>query len=75
MGTSAALYARRRNEDGSHDPACETCFTAATDPERLATLAEREKPHDCDSSFLADRGCFHRAELLSASASPRPGEC
>ena len=75
METSAALYAHKRNEDGSYDPACEMCFTAATDSERRAALAQCERAHDCDSAFLADRGCFHQAEFLSTSASLRPGGC
>jgi hypothetical protein len=74
METSAALYAHKRNEDGSYDPACERCFTAATGSEQRAALAECKKAHDCDSSFLADRGCFDRAEFLSTSASSQPGE-
>jgi hypothetical protein len=50
------LYAHRRNEDGSHDSICRACFAAVVRHKPESELAEYEKAHECDSSFLAERG-------------------
>jgi hypothetical protein len=71
MANSSTFYAHRRNEDGSYDTICRTCFAALArfKPER--ELAAYEKAHDCDSSFLAERGHFHQAESLRLQALAR----
>lgn len=75
METSAALPAHRRNEDGAHDPVYGTCSTATTRSERRGALGECDKVHDCDSSFLADRGCFHGSEFPGPPVRTRTSEC
>ena len=49
-------YAHRRNEDGSYDSICRVCFAAVVRHKPESELAEYEKAHECDSSFLAERG-------------------
>ena len=74
MANSAALYAHRQNEDGSYGSICRTCFATIGCSEREEGLAEYEKAHACDSSFLADRGYLHHAESLRRSTLAGPGK-
>ena len=62
MANRATLYAHRRNEDGSYDTICRTCFAALARSKPQSELAAYEKAHDCDSSFLAERGHFNQLE-------------
>jgi hypothetical protein len=61
MVDNPTLYPHRRNEDGSYD----STFLGG-----FATVANsRSEPgyapfHPCDSAFLAERGCFSRAESM-----------
>ena len=57
-----ALYAHRRNEEGSYDSICRTCFATVARSKSEAELAEHEKSHLCDPCFAAERGCYSRAE-------------
>jgi hypothetical protein len=72
MENDATLYAHRRNEDGSYDAICRTCFAALARRKPESELAKYEKAHICDSSFLAERGHLHHAESLSYPALTPP---
>jgi hypothetical protein len=50
------LYAHRRNEDESYNSICRACFATVVRHKPESELAEHEKAHECDSSFLAERG-------------------
>jgi hypothetical protein len=71
MANSSTQYAHRRNEDGSYDTICRTCFAAIARSKPESELAVCEKTHHCDSSFLAERGYFNRAEPLAFPARGR----
>ena len=74
IATSAALFAHRRNEDGSCGSICRTCFAVVACATREEDLASYEKAHVCDSSFLADRGHLYRSESLGYSRIAGRGE-
>ena len=59
-----ALYAHRRNEEGSYDSICRTCFTTVVRSKSEAELAEHEKSHLFDPSLAAERGCYRREESI-----------
>jgi nitrite reductase/ring-hydroxylating ferredoxin subunit len=68
MANAPALFAHRRNEDGSYDSICRACFAALVRSKPEPELAAYENAHNCDSSFLAERGYFNRAECLVCPA-------
>jgi hypothetical protein len=61
-------YAHRRNQDGSYDSICRECFSAVVRRKPEWDLAQYEKAHDCDSSFLAERGLLCRSETSTRDA-------
>jgi len=51
-----AIFPHRRNEDGSYDSICPSCFLTIARARSEGELAPLEKQHVCDSSLLAERG-------------------
>ncbi|HTB97115.1 MAG TPA: hypothetical protein VK716_08920 [Terracidiphilus sp.] len=45
-------FPHRHNADGSHDSICTKCFQTVASVRDEATLAEREKKHQCDPYIL-----------------------
>jgi len=45
-----SLFAHRRNDDGSFDSICWTCFAAAVRSKPESELPHYEKTHDCESA-------------------------
>jgi hypothetical protein len=64
MSVKSTLYPHRRNEDGSYDSICTTCYTTVASSWSEAALAEHESAHTCDSALLAERGCLSRAQSM-----------
>jgi hypothetical protein len=56
------IYPQRRNQDGSYDSICPTCFATVAHSKAKAELAEINAVHVCDEPFLAERSWFSRAE-------------
>jgi hypothetical protein len=57
MEDKAVLYQSRRGKVASCASLCLTCV-AASYCEVKPELPEKDKVHVCNSSFLAERGCF-----------------
>jgi hypothetical protein len=72
MADTATLYPHRQNKDGSHNSMSLACFATVARSEAQAELAENHKAHVCDSAFLAERGCFSRAESIRHPAPSHP---
>jgi hypothetical protein len=70
MMDNQALYARRRNEEGSYDSICRTCFGTVVRSKSEAELAEYEKVHVCDLSLFVEHSCFSGAESMQQFGSP-----
>jgi len=51
-----AIFAHRRNEDGSYDSICPNCFLTAACARSEGELKALEKKHVCHSALLAERG-------------------
>jgi hypothetical protein len=71
-----AKFPHRRDRDGLYDSICPTCFATIARAKPEAEMAELEKAHVCNSSFLAERGQFSRARPQGASGAelhPRYG--
>jgi hypothetical protein len=64
MANKPTLYPHRRNEDGSYDSICPACFATVARSTTEFELTEYEKTHICDSSFIAERDYFSRAEIM-----------
>ena len=74
MAISTALFAHRRNADGSCGSICRACYSVVACSVREEELARYEKTHACDSSFLADRGTLHHTEALRRVGMPIAGQ-
>jgi hypothetical protein len=61
MADGPTLFPHRRNEDGSFDSICPTCFATIARSKAEGGLAENEAAYVCDSAFLEGRGHFSRA--------------
>jgi hypothetical protein len=68
MADTPTLYPHRQNKDRSHSPMSLAFFATVARSESEAELAEKDKAHVCDSAFLAERGCFNRAESMRRPA-------
>jgi hypothetical protein len=51
-------YPHRRNNDGTWDSMCKNRFLAIAHGRTESELADSEKTHVCNSSFIAGRGHF-----------------
>jgi hypothetical protein len=58
MTDTSTFYPHRRNQDGSFDSICTTCFATIAQSSVEANLAECEKAHLCQSSVFAERILF-----------------
>jgi hypothetical protein len=58
------VFPHRRNADGTFDSICMNCFLTVSHSKSEAELAESDKNHICDSSFLAERGMFNDSRLI-----------
>jgi hypothetical protein len=58
-----AQFPHRRDRDGLYDSICPTCFATVARSKPEAEMAELERAHVCNSSFLAERGQLSRAEV------------
>ena len=56
MADKPTVYPHRRNRDGLYDSICPACFATIARSQPEAEMAELEKSHLCNSSFLAERG-------------------
>jgi len=54
--TRFTVYVHRRNNDGSFDSICKTCFMTVANATDEAMLAEHERNHSDEHPFLAERG-------------------
>jgi hypothetical protein len=69
-----AKFPHRRDRDGLYDSICPACFATVARSKPEAEMAELEKAHVCNSSYLAERGQFSRAKpqgLSGAGHHPR----
>ena len=67
------LYPHRKTADGSYISFCPACFAPIARSKVETELAEQDKRHVCNSSFLADRGCLGRVNQMGdESALSRP---
>jgi hypothetical protein len=58
MADNATLYRPLRDKVASYNSICLTCVAAAICSEAKAELPEKDEVHVCNSSYLAERGCF-----------------
>jgi hypothetical protein len=72
MAVTSKLLPRKRNNDGSYDSICLTCFATVGGCGPDGRLPEHDKAHVCDSAFFAERGLFTRTESDQHPASPPP---
>jgi hypothetical protein len=56
--TRNTIYVHRRNNDGSFDSICRTCFQTVARTTDEAMLAEHEDNHSYEHPFLAERGAL-----------------
>jgi hypothetical protein len=54
-------YPHRRNRDGIWYSVCRKCYITVARGWIESELAETEKTHICNSSFLADRGSLSKS--------------
>jgi hypothetical protein len=59
---SLAKFPHRRDRDGLYDSICPNCFATVARSKPEAEMAELEKAHVCNTSYLAERGQFTRAK-------------
>jgi hypothetical protein len=61
MADNPTLFPHRRNEDGSYDSICPTCFATVAQSNAEGGLAQNEAAHVCESAFIEGRGHFNGA--------------
>ena len=71
MASKLSHFPHRRVQDGLYDSICPACFATVARSKPKTNMAEIEKAHVCNSSFLAERGHFSRPESQPRAA-PRP---
>ena len=71
MATNAALFAHRRNEDGSCGSICRTCFAVIACSTREEDLARYEKAMSAILLFSRDSNSFTAASSLEVFANRR----
>jgi hypothetical protein len=62
MSVKSTLYPHRRNDDGSYDSICTSCYATVASSWSEGELAEHEGAHTCDSALLAERGALSRTQ-------------
>jgi hypothetical protein len=72
MAHKATLDPYRPTKDGSYDPICQTCVAAVACSRAKADLPEKDMACVCNSAFLAERGCFNRAESMRTPVPSHP---
>jgi hypothetical protein len=72
MAAKSKLLPRKRNQDGSYDSICLTCFATVGGCGPDGQLPGHEKAHVCDSAFLAERGIFTSTQSNQNPTAPPP---
>ena len=67
MAGKSPIYPHRRTKDGSYISICMRCFERIARCKTEDELAEYDQSHICDSTLLAERGCFGRADSMRHS--------
>jgi hypothetical protein len=57
---TAKLHPHRRNEEGSYDSICRTCFVTIAQGMAESELAAFEEAHECDPYVLTEHAYFAR---------------
>ena len=68
MARKLAQFPHRRDSKGLYDSICPTCFATVARSKPEAEMAQLELAHVCNSSYLAERGQFGRAETQNQAA-------
>jgi hypothetical protein len=61
MSERATQFPHRQDSDGLCHSICPTCFATVARSRPESELAELERAHVCDQSFLEGRGHFNNA--------------